>query len=132
MNRKENSSLDKIAPTKLPFPDLVSYEVVSGAGFNNWEPSMGYNQDRHTFMVHIGDQILHPNVNIIVGYRIIHEGKRLLYEWYFGTFGGKPRGKTNGEETEEFDRKVRNILKPENVVDGRSLERRIKSVIEKK
>ena len=129
---KENPISKYPAPTREPFSELVSYETVSSAGFNYWEPSMGFRVDGEVFTVHIGDGVLKPNINIIVGCKTINKGRTLLHEWRFGTFEGKPRGETNGKETNEFDEKIEKILKPENMVSGFSLERRMKSVFEKK
>lgn len=133
MRKKENPNLDRVLPTKESFPGLVSLDTVNNAGFNNWEPSMLCDVGGEILTVFIGDQVLRPNVNIIVGCRHLINRNRVFYEWYFGTFIGKPRGETDGRgETEEFDRKLRDILRPENVVDGYSLERRIKSIVDKK
>jgi len=117
-------------PTKETFPGLVNYETIYRAGFNYWEPSFGRTFNGQDFKVYIcGQGMNQGQPNIIVGSRKLKDN---TYEWHFGSFVGTPIGESNREEAEFFLKKVDEILGPENIVSGHSLQDRILEIVEKK
>lgn len=109
------------------FATFVPFETIQGALFNYWEPSLGLDTNGKSHATVFLSQIDNwsspeeGGLNIVVIEDLRRSEGRTRVDWYFGTFKGKPRGETRGEETVVFDRSVEHIRSRHHRVAGSEL-----------
>jgi len=117
------------APQRPSFESLVRYEVVYFAGFNYWEPSFFYHDQR----THDPGRVYHTLVpdtdtNLVV----IEVTRPSKNDFYFGTFRGLPPG--DDHLTQEEHRRVvdgiMGMVDDAHIVEGTDLEGLIIAAVE--
>jgi hypothetical protein len=104
-------------------PQLVSFETVTAAGFNYWEPSYLLSTRRGTPATAWHAQT-YDGTNVVIIEDVRRTEGRTRVDWYFGTFEGKHSGQCEtDEELEEYYRKLNGVMTRSYRVPGRDLER---------